>query len=59
MLRNNYVLNVAAKRYIKSIAIYTIENFGVSQSLKYAEALKSELEKIAINPEFGRRYVLI
>ncbi|TLP72992.1 type II toxin-antitoxin system RelE/ParE family toxin [Maribacter sp. ACAM166] len=56
---NSYVISVKAKSDIKSIAKYTINEFGESQSLKYAKGLKGTLEELANNPELGRRYVAV
>jgi toxin ParE1/3/4 len=59
MPENNYVISVKAKSDIKSIAKYTIKEFGLSQSLKYANGLKGTLKELADNPELGRRYVAV
>ncbi|WP_350292672.1 type II toxin-antitoxin system RelE/ParE family toxin [uncultured Croceitalea sp.] len=59
MAKSKYVISAKAKGDIKSIALYTIENFGVSQSLKYADGLKKILSELADNPDLGRRYVAI
>ncbi len=59
MPKNSYVISVKAKSDIKSIAKYTIKEFGESQSLKYAKGLKGILSELANNPELGRRYVAV
>ena len=59
MPKNKYVISVKAKNDIKSIAMYTIKEFGEHQSLKYAQGLKRVLEELANNPELGRRYVAV
>jgi len=59
MPENNYVISAKARADIKSIAKYTIENFGREQSLKYAQGLKATLQELAENPEMGRRYVAV
>lgn len=59
MPENKYVISAKAKADIKSIARYTIENFGKRQSLKYAQGLREILEELARNPELGRRYVAV
>lgn len=59
MPENKYVISAKAKAYIKSVAKYTLENFGEGQSLKYARGLKKVLQELANNPELGRRYVAI
>lgn len=59
MPKNSYVISVKAKSDIKSIAKYTIKEFGESQSLKYAKGLKVILSELANNPELGRRYVAV
>jgi toxin ParE1/3/4 len=59
MPENKYVISAKAKADIKSIAGYTIQNFGKRQSLKYAQGLREILEELARNPELGRRYVAV
>ena len=59
MQRNRYVIGVKAKSDIKSIAKYTVREFGESQSLKYAKGLKEALEELADNPDLGGRYVAV
>ncbi|SEK97275.1 toxin ParE1/3/4 [Maribacter orientalis] len=59
MPENNYIISVKAKSDIKSIAKYTIKEFGVNQSFKYAYGLKSILQELANNPELGKRYVAV
>ncbi|MFD0799266.1 type II toxin-antitoxin system RelE/ParE family toxin [Maribacter chungangensis] len=59
MPKNSYIISVKAKRDIKSIAKYTIKEFGERQSLKYAKGLKKVLEELANNPELGKRYVAV
>lgn len=59
MAANRYVISVKAKSDIKSIAKYTIQKFGASQSLKYAKGLKEVLVELANNPDLGRRYVAV
>lgn len=59
MPENSYVISVRAKSDIKSIAKYTIKEFGESKALKYANGLKRALEELAHNPELGRRYVAV
>lgn len=59
MQKNKYVISLRAKEDIKSIATYTIKEFGEEQSLKYAQGLKKILDELANNPELGRRYVAV
>ena len=59
MPENRYVISIKARSDIKSIAKYTIKEFGESQSLKYANGLKGILGELANNPELGRRYVAV
>jgi toxin ParE1/3/4 len=59
MPKNSYVISVKAKGDIKSIAKYTIKEFGKNQSLKYANGLKGILHELANNPELGKRYVAV
>jgi toxin ParE1/3/4 len=59
MPKSKYVISARAKNYIKSIAMYTLEKFGESQSLKYAHGLKGILGELANNPDLGRRYVAV
>ena len=54
---NNYTLSVSAQSDIFNIARFTIEKFGVNQSLKYAEGLKGILSDLASNPNLGRPYL--
>ena len=59
MPENSYILSVKAKSDIKSIAKYTIKEFGTRQSLKYAKGLKDILGELSNNPDMGRRYVAV
>ena len=59
MPKSNYIISIKAKGDIKSIAKYTIKEFGEKQSLKYAIGLKNVLEELASNPNLGRRYVAV
>ncbi|RKN81072.1 type II toxin-antitoxin system RelE/ParE family toxin [Ulvibacterium marinum] len=59
MPKSKYVLSAKAKSDIKSIAKYTLEEFGESQSLRYAQGLKGILGELANNPDLGRRYVAV
>lgn len=60
MPKNSYcVISVKAKSDIKSIAKYTIKEFGENQSLKYAFGLKEILKELVNNPELGKRYVAV
>ena len=56
---NKYVNSVKASDDIKAIAKYTIDKFGESQSLKYAQGFKNILNELGDNPELGRRYLAI
>jgi len=59
MPKTSYVISIKAKSDIKSIAKYTLKEFGKRQSLKYANGLKGILEDLADNPELGQRYVAV
>lgn len=59
MPKNKYVISVKAKQDLKSVAKYTIENFGETQSLKYAKGLREIMEELALKPELGRNYVAV
>ena len=59
MPESKYLISLKAKSDIKSIALCTIENFGISQSLKYADGLKKILSELANNPDLGKRYVAV
>lgn len=59
MPENKYIISVKARNDIKSVAKYTIKEFGKSQSLKYANGLKVILGELANNPELGKRYVAV
>ncbi|UWX55786.1 type II toxin-antitoxin system RelE/ParE family toxin [Maribacter litopenaei] len=50
MPENNYVISAKARDDFKSIAKYTVEKFGETQSLKYAKGLKSVLTELGDNP---------
>jgi toxin ParE1/3/4 len=56
---SKYVISATAKRDIKSIAKYTVQKFGETQSLRYAKGLRGVLEDLSENPELGKRYVAI
>ena len=59
MPKNEYVISGLAKEDIKRIASFTIENFGLRQSLKYAHDLKGTLSALAENPGLGKSYVAV
>ena len=59
MPETKYVLSAKASSDIKAIAKYTIEKFGESQSLQYAQGLKKILTDLADTPELGRSYVAV
>lgn len=59
MPKNSYVISVRAKHDLKSIAKYTLKEFGENQSLKYANGLKILLQELAANPELGKRYIAV
>ncbi|MFS4468227.1 type II toxin-antitoxin system RelE/ParE family toxin [Maribacter sp. 2210JD10-5] len=59
MPKNSYVISVKARSDIKSIAKYTLNEFGEIQSLRYAKGLKKILSELTNNPELGRRYVAV
>lgn len=54
---NKYILSVRAEQDIGNIARFTIEKFGVDQSLKYSEELKKTITKLSANPDIGRAYI--
>ena len=56
---NKYVISAKARTDFKAIATYTIEKFGETQSLKYAQGLKAVLTDLGANPELGRSYVAV
>jgi toxin ParE1/3/4 len=55
--KSKYILSVRSKEDLRSIALYTIEKFGIEQSKKYAIGLTKELELLSINPNHGKRYL--
>ncbi|TMU57231.1 type II toxin-antitoxin system RelE/ParE family toxin [Flagellimonas algicola] len=57
MPSDKYVISLKAKADLKIIAKFTIEKFGRSQSLKYAQGLKRMLQDLSNNPDLGKRYV--
>ena len=59
MPKNRYVISAKAKHDLKQIAKYTIENFGETQSLRYAKGLRKVLEELSENPQLGKNYVAI
>lgn len=54
--KSSYILSVRAEQDIKEIALYTIHNFGIAQSKKYAEGLKNLLNELSSNPDLGKEY---
>lgn len=56
---SNYKIRVNAKEDIKSIAKYTLKEFGVSQSLKFAQGSKIVFRELANNPDLGKRYLTV
>ncbi|MEL6306403.1 MAG: type II toxin-antitoxin system RelE/ParE family toxin [Bacteroidota bacterium] len=59
MPKNRYVISAKAKQDLKWIAKYTIENFGETQSLRYAKGLRKVMEELAENPQLGKNYVAV
>lgn len=54
--KSSYILSIRAEHDIKEIALYTIHNFGLEQSKKYAEGLKTLLNELNSNPDLGKEY---
>jgi toxin ParE1/3/4 len=52
---NNYRLSRLAAADLEEIAEYTIERFGIEQSRRYRDGLKTCFVELAINPALGRR----
>jgi len=59
MPNSKYVISEKAKQDLKSIAKFTIENFGEAQALKYARGLRQVMEDLAQKPELGKNYVAV
>jgi toxin ParE1/3/4 len=51
---NNYRLSRLAAADLEEIAEYTIERFGIEQSRRYRDGLKSCFVQLANNPALGR-----
>ncbi len=52
---NNYRLSRLAAADLEEIAEYTIERFGIEQSRRYRDGLKTCFVQLANNPMLGRR----
>lgn len=53
-----FALSKRAKADIESIARYTLENFGLSQTEEYLEGLYHSFELLADNPKLGREWTM-
>ena len=51
----NYRLTPAAKSDLLEIWNYTVETWGEKQAEKYLQDIEVKLEKLAANPELGKR----
>ena len=52
---NDYRLSRLAAADLEEIAEYTIERFGIEQSRRYRDGLKTCFVQLADNPALGRR----
>lgn len=52
---NNYRLSRLAAADLEEIAEFTIERFGIEQSRRYRDGLKSCFDLLANSPALGRR----
>ena len=59
MLVNKVVLSVKASKDVKSILLYTLQEFGERQSHLYLEGLKTVMEKLGSNPKLGKPFLLL
>jgi toxin ParE1/3/4 len=59
VLVNKIVLSVKASKDVKSILLYTLQEFGERQSRLYFEGLTEVFEKIAFDPKLGRLFSVV
>ena len=59
MLENKIVLSVKASKDVKSILLYTLQEFGERQSRLYFEGLTEVLEKLAFDPKLGKLFSVV
>ena len=59
MLVNKAVLSVKASKDVKSILLYTLQEFGERQSRLYFEGLTEVLEKLAFDPKLGKLFSVV
>lgn len=59
MLINKVVLSVKASADVKSILLYSLQEFGERQSRLYFEGLTEVLEKLAFNPKLGKPFIVV
>ena len=52
---SNYRLSRLAAADLEEIADFTIEQFGIEQSRRYRDGLKTCFDQLADNPELGRK----
>jgi toxin ParE1/3/4 len=59
VLVNKVVLSVKASKDVKSILLYTLQEFGERQSRLYFEGLTEQMEKLAFNPKLGKLFSVV
>jgi len=59
VLVNKIVLSVKASKDVKSILLYTLQEFGERQSRLYFEGLTEVLEKLAFDPKLGKLFSVV
>jgi len=59
VLVNKIVLSVKASKDVKSILLYTLQEFGERQSRLYFEGLTKVLEKLAFDPKLGKLFSVV
>lgn len=59
MLVNKIVLSVKASKDVKSILLYTLQEFGERQSRLYFEGLTEVLEKLAFDPKLAKLFSVV
>jgi toxin ParE1/3/4 len=59
VLENKIVLSVKASKDVKSILLYTLQEFGERQSRLYFEGLTEVLEKLAFDPKLGKLFSVV
>jgi toxin ParE1/3/4 len=59
VLVNKVVLSIKASKDVKSILLYTLQEFGERQSHLYFEGLTKVLGKLAFDPKLGKPFLVV